>query len=259
MVVYTERNDKRNVKYYTSLLHRLNCHSISISLWVLLSLSVIICKCFESFSLCRQIWICKFPWRYFNHKVIWIFLLYFAFILLIFVNVLFLWQRNGSVCETDAIALALPGAHLSLVASLWPAAEGCRRALWVCGAGKWAWPLLFWLPLRLLPCSWLATFRINWQLLQPAVSVVGVEDCDANKLPQQNQQQQQQYPQQRQQHHQQRIKSKSIFIEQVREHVERGQQMSWQDVRDEANVIIAAVSREIHMNEFTEIEQQSRS
>lgn len=92
------------------------------------------------------------------------------------------------------------------------------------------------------------------------MSVVGVEDCDANKLAQQNQQQQQQYPQQRQQHHQQqRIKSKSIFIEQVREHVERGQQMSWQDVRDEANVIIAAVSREIHMNEFAEIEIESRS
>ncbi|XP_030374474.1 probable cytochrome P450 313b1 [Scaptodrosophila lebanonensis] len=34
-------------------------------------------------------------------------------------------------------------------------------------------------------------------------------------------------------------KSKSIFIEQVREHVERGQ-LSWQDVRDEANVTIAA-------------------
>lgn len=120
--------------------------------------------------------------------------------------------------------------------------------------------LLFWLPLSLLPRSWLATFRINWQLLQPAVSVVGVEDCDANKLAQQNQQQQQQYFQQRQQHHQQqRIKSKSIFIEQVREHVERGQQMSWQDVRDEANVIIAAVSREIHMNEFAEIEIESRS
>lgn len=92
------------------------------------------------------------------------------------------------------------------------------------------------------------------------MSVVGVEDCDANKLAQQNQQQQQQCPQQRQQHHQQqRIKSKSIFIEQVREHVERGQQMSWQDVRDEANVIIAAVSREIHMNEFAEIEIESRS
>lgn len=92
------------------------------------------------------------------------------------------------------------------------------------------------------------------------MSVVGVEDCDANKLAQQNQHQQQQYPQQRQQHHQQqRIKSKSIFIEQVREHVERGQQMSWQDVRDEANVIIAAVSREIHMNEFAEIEIESRS
>lgn len=92
------------------------------------------------------------------------------------------------------------------------------------------------------------------------MSVVGVEDCDANKLAQQNQQQPQQYPQQRQQHHQQqRIKSKSIFIEQVREHVERGQQMSWQDVRDEANVIIAAVSREIHMNEFAEIEIESRS
>lgn len=90
------------------------------------------------------------------------------------------------------------------------------------------------------------------------MSVVGVEDCDANKLAQQNQQQQ--YFQQRQQHHQQqRIKSKSIFIEQVREHVERGQQMSWQDVRDEANVIIAAVSREIHMNEFAEIEIESRS
>lgn len=89
------------------------------------------------------------------------------------------------------------------------------------------------------------------------MSVVGVEDCDANKLPHQNQQQEQ-YPQQ---HHQQqqRIKSKSIFIEQVREHVERGQQMSWQDVRDEANVIIAAVSREIHMNEFAEIEIESRS
>lgn len=92
------------------------------------------------------------------------------------------------------------------------------------------------------------------------MSVVGVEDCDANKLAQQNQHQQQQYPQQRQQHHQQqRIKSKSIFIEQVREHVERGQQMSWQDVRDEANVIIAAVSREIHMNEFAEIEIESRN
>lgn len=38
-----------------------------------------------------------------------------------------------------------------------------------------------------------------------------------------------------------RSKSKSIFIEQVREHVERGQ-LSWQDVRDEANVTIAAVS-----------------
>ncbi|EDV43806.1 uncharacterized protein Dana_GF16333 [Drosophila ananassae] len=36
-----------------------------------------------------------------------------------------------------------------------------------------------------------------------------------------------------------RSKSKSIFIEQVREHVERGQ-LSWQDVRDEANVTIAA-------------------
>ncbi|KAH8295012.1 hypothetical protein KR018_005384 [Drosophila ironensis] len=36
-----------------------------------------------------------------------------------------------------------------------------------------------------------------------------------------------------------RGKSRSIFIEQVREHVERGQ-LSWQDVRDEANVTIAA-------------------
>lgn len=89
------------------------------------------------------------------------------------------------------------------------------------------------------------------------MSVVGVEDCDANKLAQQNQHQQQQYPQQH--HQQQRIKSKSIFIEQVREHVERGQQMSWQDVRDEANVIIAAVSREIHMNEFAEIEIEIES
>ncbi|XP_064546969.1 probable cytochrome P450 313b1 isoform X2 [Drosophila montana] len=74
------------------------------------------------------------------------------------------------------------------------------------------------------------------QLLQPAVSVVGVEGSDANK----HLEQQQQHQQQRQQEQQQRIKSKSIFIEQVREHVERGQQMSWQDVRDEANVIIAA-------------------
>ncbi|EDW59721.1 probable cytochrome P450 313b1 [Drosophila virilis] len=74
------------------------------------------------------------------------------------------------------------------------------------------------------------------QLLQPAVSVVGVDGSDANKhLEQQQHQQQRQQEQQ-----QQRIKSKSIFIEQVREHVERGQQMSWQDVRDEANVIIAA-------------------
>lgn len=39
-----------------------------------------------------------------------------------------------------------------------------------------------------------------------------------------------------------RSKSKSIFIEQVREHVERGQ-LNWQDVRDEANVTIAAVIR----------------
>ncbi|EDV94817.1 probable cytochrome P450 313b1 [Drosophila grimshawi] len=62
------------------------------------------------------------------------------------------------------------------------------------------------------------------QLLQPAVSVVG-------QLQQHEQLNQQQ---------QQRIKSKSIFIEQVRDHVERGLQMSWQDVRDEANVIIAA-------------------
>ncbi|KAM8704209.1 hypothetical protein ACLKA7_008757 [Drosophila subpalustris] len=72
------------------------------------------------------------------------------------------------------------------------------------------------------------------QLLQPAVSVVGVEDYDANK------QLEQQAEQQQQQQQQQRSKSKSIFIEQVREHVERGQQLSWQDVRDEANVIIAA-------------------
>ncbi|ALC45364.1 Cyp313b1 [Drosophila busckii] len=67
------------------------------------------------------------------------------------------------------------------------------------------------------------------QLLQPNVAVVGV----ANK-----QQEQEQHQQQQQQ--QPRSKSKSIFIEQVREHVEIGQQMSWQDVRDEANVIIAA-------------------
>lgn len=36
-------------------------------------------------------------------------------------------------------------------------------------------------------------------------------------------------------------KSKAIFVEQVRTHVEQGQ-LSWEDVRAEANVIIAAVS-----------------
>lgn len=36
-------------------------------------------------------------------------------------------------------------------------------------------------------------------------------------------------------------KSKAIFVEQVRIHVEQGQ-LSWEDVRAEANVIIAAVS-----------------
>lgn len=84
-------------------------------------------------------------------------------------------------------------------------------------------------------------FPLAPQLLQPAVSVVGVEDSVANKQLEEEQPQHQ-HQHQRQQQQQRRIKSKSIFIEQVREHVERGQQMSWQDVRDEANVIIAAVS-----------------
>ncbi|XP_060646843.1 probable cytochrome P450 313b1 isoform X4 [Drosophila nasuta] len=75
------------------------------------------------------------------------------------------------------------------------------------------------------------------QLLQPAVSVVGVDDWDAN-MPLEQHHYQKQHEQQQQ--HQLGTKSKSIFIEQVRDHVERGQQMSWQDVRDEANVIIAA-------------------
>ncbi|XP_017073417.1 probable cytochrome P450 313b1 [Drosophila eugracilis] len=61
------------------------------------------------------------------------------------------------------------------------------------------------------------------QLLEPIVSVVA-----ANANPEQ------QRPEQ-----EMRGKSKAIFIEQVREHVERGQ-LSWQDVRDEANVTIAA-------------------
>ncbi|KAH8383808.1 hypothetical protein KR009_010615 [Drosophila setifemur] len=60
------------------------------------------------------------------------------------------------------------------------------------------------------------------QLLEPIVSVVA---SNGNL----NEQQQQEN----------RGKSKAIFIEQVREHVERGQ-LSWQDVRDEANVTIAA-------------------
>ncbi|EDW84316.1 uncharacterized protein Dwil_GK14074 [Drosophila willistoni] len=64
-------------------------------------------------------------------------------------------------------------------------------------------------------------FGFVGQLLEPIVSVVARE---ANK---------------EQMHQQSRVKSKSIFIEQVREHVERGQ-LSWQDVRDEANVTIAA-------------------
>ncbi|XP_034116849.1 probable cytochrome P450 313b1 isoform X1 [Drosophila albomicans] len=83
----------------------------------------------------------------------------------------------------------------------------------------------------------LAFIHINWQLLQPAVSVVGVDDWDAN-MPLEQHHYQKQHEQQQQ--HQLGTKSKSIFIEQVRDHVERGQQMSWQDVRDEANVIIAA-------------------
>ncbi|XP_017003593.2 probable cytochrome P450 313b1 [Drosophila takahashii] len=62
------------------------------------------------------------------------------------------------------------------------------------------------------------------QLLEPIVSVVS-----ANAH-----QQEQQRPEL-----EMRGKSKAIFIEQVREHVERGQ-LSWQDVRDEANVTIAA-------------------
>ncbi|XP_020813097.1 probable cytochrome P450 313b1 [Drosophila serrata] len=59
------------------------------------------------------------------------------------------------------------------------------------------------------------------QLLEPIVSVVA---SDASP---------------EQQHSETRGNSKAIFIEQVREHVERGQ-LSWQDVRDEANVTIAA-------------------
>ncbi|KAH8255059.1 hypothetical protein KR032_012351 [Drosophila birchii] len=59
------------------------------------------------------------------------------------------------------------------------------------------------------------------QLLEPIVSVV-FSDASAEL-----------------QHPETRGKSKAIFIEQVREHVERGQ-LSWQDVRDEANVTIAA-------------------
>ncbi|KAH8307642.1 hypothetical protein KR044_006848 [Drosophila immigrans] len=70
------------------------------------------------------------------------------------------------------------------------------------------------------------------QLLQPAVAVVGVDEWDASTPLEQEQQQKQKLKQ--------CTKSKSIFIEQVRDYVERGQQMSWQDVRDEANVIIAA-------------------
>ncbi|KAH8360211.1 hypothetical protein KR093_011416 [Drosophila rubida] len=75
------------------------------------------------------------------------------------------------------------------------------------------------------------------QLLQPAVSVVGVDDWEANTPLEQYHHQ---YQQKQQSAQQQCTKSKSIFVEQVRDHVERGQQMSWQDVRDEANVIIAA-------------------
>jgi len=36
-------------------------------------------------------------------------------------------------------------------------------------------------------------------------------------------------------------KSKAIFIEQVRNHIDQGS-LTWEDVRDEANVTIAAVS-----------------
>ncbi|XP_070852391.1 probable cytochrome P450 313b1 [Drosophila suzukii] len=61
------------------------------------------------------------------------------------------------------------------------------------------------------------------QLLEPIVSVVA-----ANTNPEQHRPELEM-----------RGKSKAIFIEQVREHVERGQ-LSWQDVRDEANVTIAA-------------------
>ncbi|XP_017110212.2 probable cytochrome P450 313b1 isoform X1 [Drosophila bipectinata] len=60
------------------------------------------------------------------------------------------------------------------------------------------------------------------QLLEPIVSVVSPHATDADQITNES-----------------RGKSKSIFIEQVREHVERGQ-LSWQDVRDEANVTIAA-------------------
>ncbi|KAI8044318.1 probable cytochrome P450 313b1 [Drosophila gunungcola] len=61
------------------------------------------------------------------------------------------------------------------------------------------------------------------QLLEPIVSVV---TANAN-------------PELQPPELERRGKSKAIFIEQMREHVERGQ-LSWQDVRDEANVTIAA-------------------
>jgi len=73
------------------------------------------------------------------------------------------------------------------------------------------------------------------QLLEPIVSVVA-----ANTNPEQ------QRPEL-----EMRGKSKAIFIEQVREHVERGQ-LSWQDVRDEANVTIAAVGKSITFKKIVE-------
>ncbi|EDW43009.1 GM26333 [Drosophila sechellia] len=69
------------------------------------------------------------------------------------------------------------------------------------------------------------------QLLEPIVSVVA---ANAN-------------PEQQRSELEMRGKSKAIFIEQVREHVERGQ-LSWQDVRDEANVTIAAVDFRDHID-----------
>lgn len=107
MVVYTERNDKRNVKYYTSLFHRLNCHSIEyFSHFLLLFANALnLSLCVDRFGYANS------PGVTLTTKLSE----YFCFILLSFYLYLWTFSFFGSVTEVCVKRMLSPWLYPELI------------------------------------------------------------------------------------------------------------------------------------------------